>query len=115
MKFEYLFFVALGLVAASTLYRVIRNRGFRGALFGAPVRATVGEIELRPRGLVKSRLKIHTLGGGRDSPQVGLEITHSTVGSWQMTPVSLTADEARRLAEALERAVRDSGNSSPAG
>ncbi len=115
MKVEYFVFVVFGLVAAHLLYKVVRNRGFRGAMFGAPVGRTVGEIALRSRGLVQCRLKVHTLIASSNAPQIGLEIAHSTVGSWHMTPVSLTADEARQLADALGRAARDAGALGAAG
>ncbi|MEP6654380.1 MAG: hypothetical protein ABJA82_13550 [Myxococcales bacterium] len=32
-----IFFIIFGLVAASMLYKAIKNRGFKGAMFGAPV------------------------------------------------------------------------------
>ena len=115
MKVEYVFFAVVALVAANLLLKIVRHRGFRGALFGAPIRTTVSEIDLRARGMVKSRLKVHTLAGGDGAPQVGLEVVHSTVGSWQMTPVSLSAAEAHRLAEALEQAAREASRARPAG
>jgi hypothetical protein len=90
------------------IYRIVRNGGFRGALFGAPVRATVAEMELHPRGTVRTRLKIHELAGPANGIKVGLEIIHSTVGSWQTIPVPLSAGEARRLAEMLAQAARSS-------
>ena len=103
MKFEYVFFGIFALVAANLLRKVVKNRGFRGAFFGAPIRTTVSEIELRGRGMVKSRIRVHTLEGDSGAPKVGVEIVHSTALSWQMTPISLSTDEARRLAEALSQ------------
>jgi hypothetical protein len=115
MKFEYVFFAIFALVAANMLRKVVQNGGFRGALFGAPIRTTVSEIELHGRGMVKSRLKVHTLAGDSGAPQVGVEIAHSSVVSWQMTPISLSTEEARRLAEALNQAVSDLGGVPRAG
>ena len=108
MKPEYLFYALFAAVAAHLVFKVFRHGGFRGALFGAPIRATVAEIELPRRGMVKSRLKVHTLAGDRGEPEVSLEIVHSTVGSWQMMPVSLSAEQAQRLADALADAARRS-------
>jgi hypothetical protein len=105
VKFENLFWVFFAIVAASTLYRIIRKGGLKGGLFGARLKSTVSEMELARRGMVKTRLKVHVLEGDTSSPQVGLEIQHSTIGSWNMTPVSLTTSEAESLGEALTRAA----------
>jgi len=108
MKFEYVFFGLFALVAANMLRKVVKNGGLRGAFFGAPIRSTVSEIELHRRGMVKSRLKVHTLAGDSSAPKVGVEIVYTTALSWQMMPISLSTEEARHLAEALNRAANDS-------
>jgi hypothetical protein len=107
MKSEYIVFVAFGLVAANLLFKVVRNRGLRGALFGAPVKGTIAELELEQRGLVSTKLRIHQLdtsqGGG--GPEIGLEVVYKTFASWEMKPVSLSREEARKLAAALVTAA----------
>jgi hypothetical protein len=115
VNFNYLFFAFFAFAVGSTIYKIVRNRGFRGALFGAPVRSTVAEMALEPRGMVKTRLKLHELAGPTNGVKVGLEIIHSTVGSWQTVPVALSANEARQLAEMLAQAARRSESSVAAG
>jgi hypothetical protein len=112
MQFEYLFFAAVGLITAGMLFKVIRNRGFRGAMFGAPLRRLVWELELETRGMVKTRLKIHVLEPRNASagPHVGIEVVHSTFGSWQMSPIALTRVEAQKLADQLSAASRESAS-----
>ena len=108
MDFGALLSIAMFLfVGATMIYRLVRNRGLKGALFGAPTAWLAGEIDLGRRNLVWTKLKVHVLEP-RDplrGPHVGLEVSKSTVGSWQMTPVSLTHDEARQLAETLTQAA----------
>ena len=115
MHFNYLFFAFFAFAVGSMIYKIVRNRGFRGALFGAPVRSTMAELELQSRGMVKSRLKIHELDGRARGIEVGLEIIHTSVGSWQTVPVSLSAHEARRLAEILAQAAQRAESSVAAG
>ena len=61
MNFNYVFFVIFGLVAARFVYKAIKNGGLRGAMFGAPLRRLVSEMELETRGMVKTKLKVHVL------------------------------------------------------
>ncbi|HEY7895902.1 MAG TPA: hypothetical protein VIC24_13465 [Gemmatimonadaceae bacterium] len=105
MNFRYLFFALFAVAVGWALYKILRYRGWRGALFGAPVLSTVGELELPRRGMLKTRLKVHRIDGRAKGVDVGLEITVSTVGSWQALPVSLSVADARRLAEMLDRAA----------
>lgn len=104
--FEYVFFAIFGLVAVYMLYQVVRNRGFRGAMFGAPVAGTVGELDLGRRGMVRTRLKVHRLESkDATSPEVGVEFVTSTIGSWHMIPVALTRSEAVALSALLSQAA----------
>jgi hypothetical protein len=107
--FDYIFFPIVGLVLAYMLYQVVRNKGFRGAMFGARVAGTVGELDLGRRGMVRTRLKVHRLESkNTNSPEVGLEFVASTIGSWQMIPVALTKSEALELSTLLAQAAAQS-------
>ena len=60
--------------------------------------------------MVKTKLKVHVLDP-RDAsggPHVGVEVIHSTFGSWEMKSVSLTRAEAQKLAEQLTLAAKES-------
>jgi hypothetical protein len=101
------FFVFFGLAAASIIFKVIKNGGLKGAMFGAPVVEQTAELGLSRRGMTSAKLKVHVLdphdaGAG---PHVGVEVITSTIGSWEMKPISLTRAEARQLAEELLRAA----------
>jgi len=109
INLQYVVFALLGLVAVFMISKMIKNGGFTGAMFGAPVREMVSEVELQPRGMMKTRLKIYALDprDPADGPHVGVEVIHSTVGSWNMTPISLTMAEAQSLAEQLMHAAKE--------
>jgi hypothetical protein len=104
-------FVIVGLAVLSLIVKLVRNRGFKGAMFGAPVQRLVGEIELRPRPrvMMTTTVKVHALEPSDPSrgPDVGIEVTRSAPLAWTMSPVSLTKSEARELAELLARAAQD--------
>jgi len=115
VNFNYVFSAFFAVAVGSTLYQILRNRGFRGAMFGAPLRSTIVEIQLERRGMVKSQVKVHQLDGHAKGIDVGLEIIHSTIGSWHAVPVSLSAADARRLAEVLDLAARNAASPAAAG
>jgi hypothetical protein len=102
---QYIFFAFFAFVAGSFLYKIVRNRGIRGAMFGAAVRESVADIELPRRGMIKTRVKVFELDRNADGMAVGVEVVHSTVGSWQSVPVSLSAANARHLADMLIHAA----------
>ena len=106
MSFEVLFFALFFGVIAYFTYSIIRHRGFKGALFGAAVLSSVGEVVSPKRGFMSQKLKVHILGS--ESPtdrSVGLELTSSGPGSWSMTPIRLSTSEARKLIALLEEAI----------
>ena len=110
MKFEYLFFAVVALFGLHLLYQVVRNRGFRGAMFGAPVARTIGELDLGRRGMLRTRLKVHCLERRDDaSPDVGIELVHTTFGSFAMSPLCLTRDQANSLSALLSQAAAEVG------
>ena len=110
MNGQTIFFMLFGAVAASMIFKVIKHRGWKGAMFGAPVREMLAELELSRRGMTKTKLKVNVLDphDPGEGPHVGVEVIHSTIGSWEMKPVSLTRAEARRFAEALLQAAAPS-------
>jgi hypothetical protein len=106
MKVEYIFFLIFGVVVIQLLYQLVSKGGFRGAMFGAPVIRTVGAMDLGRKGLLRTRLKVHCLEAReRDSPSVGIEVVHSTIGSFSMSPVRLTREQAQELSALLSRAA----------
>ena len=100
----------VGVILLPNLYKAIRHRGFKGAMFGAPLVREIAELELSAGRLTRTTLRIHVLDPADrgDGPHVGIEVVRSTFASWETSPISLTRTEARQLAEQLSRAVETS-------
>ncbi len=106
MNLQTIFFVVFALIVANMLFRIVKNRGFRGMMFGAPIGETVGEIPLGTRGLLNTKIKVHQLQPDSDGePRVGLEIVSWTFASYQMLPVRLTGPQVRELTGFLRQAI----------
>ncbi len=81
------------------IYSFIRNRGFRGMMFNAPVKSTPAEIRF-----TNGVIKVHILDK-KGQEHVGLECAHSSLFGYDMQPHTLTIGEARALIQLLEAAV----------
>jgi hypothetical protein len=106
MKFEpgvLLFFGIFGAVLFTFLYKIIRYRGFKAAMFGSTIDRTVGEVEGTGQGLVRVRLRVHALSGERDRA-VGIELVATSVASYQMLPIMLSSEGTRELVTLLQKA-----------
>ena len=107
MKFEYIFFGLFFSFVAYFGYSMIRHGGFKGALFGAKILSSVGEVCSSKRGLLSQKLRVHILDGGDAIDRsVGLELTSSAPGAWSTTPITLSNSEARKLISLLEEAIK---------
>ena len=106
---HYVLFVLIAIVPAYFLIRVARNRGVRGALFGAPVARTLGELDLGRRGIVRTGVRVCILEARSEtSPGVGLEVGMTSITGFRYAPsAALTADQARRLARLLVDAAAE--------
>jgi hypothetical protein len=105
--------VIVGVALIPTIYKRIKIGSWKGAVFGAPLRQKMGELELKSGGFTKTKLRVHVLSPREptDGPHVGIEVVRSSLGSWEMSPVSLTRAEARMLVDELSRAVAASESS----
>jgi hypothetical protein len=83
---------------------MVKHGGFKGAMFGANIEKTLGEVSGNGPRLVSLSLKVHELDGSPDKA-LGLEVTTTSVGSYQMTPVSLSLAEAKKLRDLLAEGV----------
>ncbi len=81
-------------------YRIIRYKGLRGALFGAEIRKTVGEVETARIGPNRTVLRVHKLeSDNRSGENVGLEYISKGIAGYTTTPVALShADTATFIA-----------------
>ena len=95
--------IVFGCIAIAFIYKVIRYKGFKAALFGAPIRRTVGELELSRSGFTSTILRVHVLGGDA-SKEVGLELVSKSPLSYHMAPFTLSRGDAGALARLLEDA-----------
>lgn len=107
MTMATLLFVLLAVFAGSNLlFRIVKHSGLKGALFGAAIGSTVGQVDLGGGALSRKRVKIHRLvSSSPDEPVVGLEIAQSPIGSFSMVPVALNREEAVTLARLLTEAA----------
>ena len=103
--FEYIFFALFALVVGTFVYKIIKNRGFKGAMFGAPIQNTVGEVAGRDTGMMKVSVRVHTLGDKDVGYEVGLELVAKSFASYQMMPAKLSPADANRLASLLQTAA----------
>jgi len=94
------------LFIGSFIYRIIKNGGFKAAMFGAPIERTVGEVSAsRSSRLMNVAVKVHVLGGNSSDKAIGLEFVATSFASYQMMPVSLSTVEAKKLIMLLESAT----------
>ena len=96
--------LAIFFVVALVL-KIIRKGGFKAALFGAPIQNTVGEIKGANHFWTRTSVKVHRLNSISPDTAVGLEIVGRTFGSFQLIPVSLSAQQAKELAILLTSAA----------
>lgn len=99
-------FFALGIaVVAYMLFKLIKYGTFKNALFGARITKTFGAVTGKKLG-VTNVIKIHALDEDGNG-EIGLEIVSKSFGSWQMQPVNISKEDARKLSQYLEAAARE--------
>lgn len=108
MNTDQLFPLIFGAAFVGVLFVMARgffkHGGFKGMMFGAGIRRTVGEVEGAQRSMMKTALKVHALDAGPDKA-IGLEFVAKSVASYQMMPFSMSASEARKLIAHLQAAL----------
>jgi hypothetical protein len=104
--FPYLFMAVFALVAGSFLIKFIKHGGFKGAMFGAQVARTVGEVSGTGAKPMTTLIKVHALTGGGTGKDIGIEFVAKSFASYQMTPATLSVAETKKLIALLESAVR---------
>ena len=99
----WVFFVAF---AAYIAYSLFTKRG-KGRMFGGEIIETLQPTISKKRGMMRTNIKVH-LVKPRDRPNerdVGIEMSHSAMLAWSMTPITLTAREAAQLKELIDAAL----------
>jgi len=103
-------FIFIGIITltfGSFIFKIVKNGGFKAAMFGAPIVRTIGEVAAaNPSRMMNVAVKVHLLGGESADKAVGLEFVARSFASFQMMPVSLSKIEARKLIMLLESATQ---------
>lgn len=89
----------------AVLFQIVRYRGLKGAMVGAQLRGTVGEVRIAENHWERRIVKVHRLvvRNARTEPCVGLEID-SSLGDHP--PLLLTRAQAQALARFLTDAAQ---------
>lgn len=104
--FIYGIWALAALAVANFVYRAMKNRGLKGAMFGARITRTIGELDLGKIGPVRTTLKLHRLESRElGAPTVGIEVVNRSVASYHMLPIRLTSEQAAVLRELLSQAM----------
>ncbi len=100
-----IFGVVFAAVAFNLLYKMLKHGGVKGALFGAGIAETLGEVPGSGPRILNLAVRVHRLSGGARDRAVGLEFVAKSYASYQMFPVALSAADAARLAALLGKAA----------
>ena len=101
---DYLFYAVFAIVAGSFIYKLTKHGGFRGAMFGATIKNTIGEVSGSGPKLMSLSMRVHESDGPREKA-VGLELVAKSLASYQMTPITLSVSEANKLTVLIDRAT----------
>jgi hypothetical protein len=99
------FFAIFALVLGSFIFGIVRYGGFKAAMFGATIQQTVGEVSGGGVRFGSIAVRVHTLGGDSPEKAVGLEVVAKSFASYRMMPITLSVDDATKLAGLLQSAV----------
>jgi len=101
--FDYFFWVFFVGIAAYIVYSLFTKRG-KGRMFGGEIVETLLPTISKRRGMVRTNIKVHLIKPS-DRPNerdIGIEFSRSAVLAWNMTPITLTAQEASQLRELID-------------
>jgi len=99
---EVIFFVFFFAILGWVLFVFFTKRG-KGIMFGGKIIKTYEGVSAKRR-IFSNKVKVHAVDGGAVR-FVGLEISASSFGSYQMIPVTFPYSEARQLAALLIEAA----------
>ena len=108
MSFDQILPYIFGAVFLAVLAHMVRgflkHGGFKGMMFGAGIRRTIGEIEGAGPSMMKTALKVHSLDGAPEKA-IGLEFVAKSIASYQMMPFAMSVSEAQKLIAHLQAAI----------
>lgn len=103
-RFEYLFFTVFSLAIGSFIFKMLKHGGFKAAMFGAGIKRSAGEVSGSGQKLMRLTIKVYELDAFPDKA-IGMELVAKSIASYQMIPITLSASEAIKLAELINRVV----------
>ncbi|MGY3265495.1 hypothetical protein [Lysobacter sp. HA35] len=108
-------YVLLGIfaVAVAVLFvRVVKYRSWSGALLGAAVNRTEGHALAASSLHMPVEVRVHALSSPTPYRAVGLELVEKVALRYRVMPVTLSAEQARHLAQLLLQAADTPPNNS---
>jgi hypothetical protein len=100
-----IFFSLLAVFLGLFGYRILKYGGFKGAVFGGRIERTLGEVRGTGRAAGNVKVRVHALAGGGEDRAVGVEFVATTIVSYQMFPITLSAKAAQDLIGLLQDAL----------
>ena len=82
-------------------FQAVKNGGLRGAVLGARIKRTVGQVEPSYAMAGKTILRVNQLETSGNYIAVGIEVVNRTMLSYSLQGFSLSKDEATKLAGLL--------------
>ncbi|MGC1523856.1 MAG: hypothetical protein WA803_20110 [Steroidobacteraceae bacterium] len=104
MTIKYVAVTIIFLTIGCPAFLLVRYGGLRGALLGARINKTIGEIVCAPTKWQTSRLVVYDLTGnpGKD---LGIELQIINAGGNSKILTAMSAEEARQLVDLLRVAI----------
>ena len=95
-----IFMVSLPAIAICYfIYSRLKYKSFKGAMFNAEIENTEGEVKFK-----NGKIRVHSLRSNNDK-LIGLECSYTSLVGCEMTPHTLSIDEAKELIEMLKSAA----------
>jgi hypothetical protein len=105
--FQIIFLGIACAVVGPLLFRMFKYKSFSAAMLGAPIRSTVGEIELNRSSFSSSVLKVHALGSATGADRsVGLQLVSKAALGASAMPIKLSVQQAQELSVLLLSATK---------
>lgn len=105
MSAEAFTFVLIGIGFAVVAFRLVRHGGPGGAMFGRRSNGSIGQVDGRGRGRNRVTVAVHALARPTEAQALGLLFTGRATASVSRLGASLSRDDARAVADALDAAA----------
>jgi hypothetical protein len=104
-------YVPLGffvLVIGVFVFRFVKYGGIKASFFGARIRNTVGEFQLKQSGALTTTMRVHLLEGSAGGQNIGLEVSQKAIGGFSVRFFRFSREETGKLVRLLDEAARES-------